>query len=51
MSKLLHISASPRGEKSKSRALALAHIAKRLTADPALPVDLRSRIDTTLKQG
>ncbi len=39
MSKLLHISASPRGEKSKSRALALTHIEKRVAADPTVHVD------------
>jgi FMN-dependent NADH-azoreductase len=39
MTKLLHISASPRGEKSKSRALALAYIEKCLSADPLTEVD------------
>ncbi|WP_282096593.1 FMN-dependent NADH-azoreductase [Epibacterium ulvae] len=50
MTKLLHISASPRGEKSKSRALALAHIKNRIATDPALQVDTIDLWDEVLPQ-
>ncbi|TYC80130.1 FMN-dependent NADH-azoreductase [Stappia sp. BW2] len=50
MSKLLHISASPRGDKSKSRALALAHIEKRVAADPTLKIDTLDLWDEPLPQ-
>jgi len=50
MEKLLHISASPRGEKSRSRALALAHINNRVTADPTLQIDTLDLWDEPLPQ-
>ncbi len=50
MSKLLHISASPRGEKSKSRALALAHIDERRAAAPSLQIDTLDLWDEPLPQ-
>jgi len=50
MTKLLHISASPRGEKSKSRALALAHIENRIANDPTLQVDTIDLWDEVLPQ-
>ena len=50
MAKLLHISASPRGEKSKSRALALTHIENRVKADPTLQIDTLDLWDETLPQ-
>lgn len=50
MAKLLHISASPRGEKSKSRSLALAHIDKRQSAEPSLQVDTIDLWDEPMPQ-
>lgn len=50
MAKLLHISASPRGEKSKSRAIALAHIDKRKAVDPSLEIDTIELWDEVLPQ-
>ena len=50
MVKLLHISASPRGETSKSRALALAHIDKQRAINPLLEIDTIDLWDEELPQ-
>ncbi len=50
MAKLLHISASPRGKKSKSRALALAHIDRQRATNPALEIDTVDLWDEVLPQ-